>query len=235
MNVENVTRDDWIIAGLAALLIIGLLAFPWFSIGGGSAGPITLPSYDLSATDAPDGWTAILALLVAIVLIADLAIERFSPHTALPNVGGSRTATRLILAAVAAGFVLLKFLLHIHFSLFGWGFYVDVIIAAALVFFALQANAGAIPGRPGALGAAPATGRPGAPGAGSPRPGGGTAPPPGGGAAPPPGGGTAPPPGGGSTPPPPAGGAGGTPGTPPGTGGSPPPPGSGDPPPPAGT
>ena len=32
MNLENVTRDDWIVGGLALLLAISLLFFPWFSI-----------------------------------------------------------------------------------------------------------------------------------------------------------------------------------------------------------
>jgi hypothetical protein len=65
--------------------------------------------------------------------------------------------------------VVLKFLFHIHFSLFGWGFYADVIVAAALVYFAAQARVAApagmsTPSRPAAPPPPPApTGTPGAP------------------------------------------------------------------------
>ncbi len=132
MNVDNVSRDDWILGGLALLLIIDLLLLPWFSI---SFGPL---SATFTATGAPDGWPAVLAVLVTIALIVDLAIERFSPRTQLPAIGHSRTNTRFILACIAAGFVLLKFLLHIHFSYFGFGFWAGVVLTIALVYYALQ-------------------------------------------------------------------------------------------------
>ncbi len=136
MNTQSITRDDWIIGGVALLLIIDLLFLPWFSI---SIGPF---SADLTATDAPDGWLGILAVLVAIALIADLAVERMSPQTTLPSLGGSRPHTRFVLAAVTAVLVALKFLLHIHFSQFGFGFWLGVILTAALVYVVMQARRG---------------------------------------------------------------------------------------------
>ena len=56
MSVENVSREDWIIGGLALLLVIDLLFLPWFSVLGRSR---------LTATDAPDGWLGVLAVLAA--------------------------------------------------------------------------------------------------------------------------------------------------------------------------
>jgi hypothetical protein len=132
VKFDSVSRDDWILGGVALLLIINLLALPWFSI---TFGPF---SATLTATDAPDGWLGILAVLSAVVLIADLGIERFSPGTALPNIGGSRTQTRFVLACVTALFVVLKFLFHIHFSDFGIGFYAGIILTAGLVWMAYQ-------------------------------------------------------------------------------------------------
>jgi len=137
MKLESFSRDDWILGGVALLLLVGLLAFPWFSI---SFGPFTATS---SATGSPDGWLGVLAVLVLAALIADLAIERLSPGTAVPNIGGSRTQTRFVLALVAALFVALKFLFHIHFSYFGWGFYAAVVLTAALVWLANQARTSA--------------------------------------------------------------------------------------------
>lgn len=134
MNTANITRDDWIIGGVALLLVIDLLFLPWFDI---SAGPFSL---SLTATDAPSGWAGILAVLAAVALIADLAIERMSPQTTLPSLNGSRTETRFILACVAALFVFLKFVFNIHFSDFGFGFWLGVILTAGLVYVALQAR-----------------------------------------------------------------------------------------------
>jgi hypothetical protein len=130
VNVDNVSREDWVLGGLALLLVIDLLFLPWFSILG----------FSLTATDAPDGWLGALAVLAAIVLIIDLAVDRLSPQTQLPAVGGSRTQTRFVEACVVALFVALKFLFHIHFDLFGFGFWAALVLTVALVYFALQAR-----------------------------------------------------------------------------------------------
>jgi hypothetical protein len=143
MSIDNIRRDDWILGGLAVLLVIALVALPWFSFGGGSISGFALPSYDLSATDAPDGWLGILALVASLALIADLAVDRLSPQTQVPAIGGSREMTRFVLAAAATLFVALKFLFHIHFSLFSFGFYVCVVLAAGLLYFAIQARSAA--------------------------------------------------------------------------------------------
>ncbi len=140
MNTANMSRDDWIIGGVALLLAIDLLFLPWFSIGGGSISGVAIPSFDLSATSSPDGWLGVLAVLAAIALIVDLAIERFSPQTTVPSLNHSRTHTRFVLACLAALFVVLKFLFHIHFSLFGFGFWAGIVLAAGLVYAAFQAR-----------------------------------------------------------------------------------------------
>lgn len=133
MSVENVSREDWTIGGLALLLVIDLLFLPWFSV----------PGLSFNATGSFDGWTAVIAVLVCIAIIVDLAIERLSPQTTVPSLGSGRTETRFILACVAAFFVLLKFVLHIHLSYMGFGFWAAVVLTVALVYFALQArNAG---------------------------------------------------------------------------------------------
>lgn len=137
MNLENVTREDWTVGGIALALLITLVGFPWFSA---TIGPFTATT---TATGSPDGWLGLLAVLALIALIADLAIERFSPSSSLPEIGGSRAATRFVLAAAAAGFLVLKFLFHIDFTgivSFAWGFYLAVLLSGALLFFSLQAR-----------------------------------------------------------------------------------------------
>lgn len=142
MNTANVSRDDWILGGVTLLLIIDLLFLPWFSVSV-AAGAFSA-TFSSTATGAPDGWLGILAVLALILVIVDLAIERFSPQTTMPSVTGSREMTRLVLVGAAAVFLLLKFLFQIsHFSDLGFGFWLALVLTAVLVYFALQArNAG---------------------------------------------------------------------------------------------
>jgi hypothetical protein len=132
MRSDALSRNDWIVGGLALLLVIDLLFLPWFSFSFGSISVTT------TATGSFDGWTAILAMLAALAVLADLLFERLSPETTLPNFGGSRTATRFRLSVIAVAFVALKFVLHIHFGNFSIGFYAAVVISAALVYSTMR-------------------------------------------------------------------------------------------------
>jgi hypothetical protein len=128
MRTDALSKDDYLVGGLALLLVIDLLFLPWFSYGPFSA----------SATSAPDGWAGLLGMLAALVVLIDLLIERLSPQTTLPNFGGSRAKTRFYISVVAAVFVALKFILQIHFSLFGFGFWAGIVLTAGLVFVTFQ-------------------------------------------------------------------------------------------------
>jgi hypothetical protein len=135
MDLKAITRDDWILSAVALLLFIDLLFLPWFSF---SAGPF---HFTTTATGSFDGWTAVISVLACVAIIVDLAVERLSPGTTVPNIGGSRTMTRLVLAGIAAGFVALKFVLHIHFSDFGFAFYAAIVLCVALIVIARRATA----------------------------------------------------------------------------------------------
>jgi hypothetical protein len=136
MRTDALSRDDWIVGGLALLLAIDLLFLPWFSY---SVGILSIShTYTLTGTDSPDGWAGILAVLASLAIVADVLVERLSPQTTLPNLGGSRTATRFRLALIAAVFVAIKFIFNIHFSLFGFGFWLALVLTVALVFVTLR-------------------------------------------------------------------------------------------------
>jgi hypothetical protein len=137
MDMSKFSREELILAGVALLLAIDLLFLPWFdvTVGIGSF----KASFTSSATGEPDGWLGVLALLSLVALVADLAVERLG-NVDLPAINGNRADTRLALAAVAAGFVVLKFLFHIHFSLFGIGFWGAVVLTAALAATAVRAR-----------------------------------------------------------------------------------------------
>jgi hypothetical protein len=144
VRLDSFSRDDWILGGVALLLVIDLLFLPWFSVSV-NLGTASV-SVTSTATGDPDGWLGILAVLTTLALIVDLAIERLSPGTALPNIRGSRTETRFVLACVTAVLLALKFLFQInHFGDLGIGFWLALVLTAGLVYVALQArNAGAI-------------------------------------------------------------------------------------------
>ena len=136
MDVSKFTRDELILGGIALLLVIDLLFLPWFDITVGF-GTFRV-SATSSATGSPDGWLGVLAVLVALALMAYIAIERLAADVELPTISGSAATTRLVLAAVAAGCVALKFLFNIHFSLFGVGLWGAVVLALALVVIAAR-------------------------------------------------------------------------------------------------
>ena len=130
MDLGKFSREELILGGIALLLAIDLLFLPWFDISVG------IGSFSVSATStatgAPDGWLGVLAVLALLALLADLAVAGIDGVT-VPTIGGSRANTRLALAGAAAVFIALKFLFHVHFSLFGVGFWAAVVLAGALV------------------------------------------------------------------------------------------------------
>jgi hypothetical protein len=133
MDLSKFTREELILAGVAILLAFDLLFLPWFEVS------IGLGSLELSAsstgTGAPDGWLGVLGVLACLALVGDLVLERAS-NANLPAIGGTRAATRLALAIFAAVCVALKFLLNVHFDLFGFGFWAAVVLSVALVVLA---------------------------------------------------------------------------------------------------
>ena len=135
MSLDDFSRDDWIVGAVALLLVIDLLFLPWFSVPASIFGSVSF-----TGTEAPDGWLGVLAVITAILLIVDLVVERSSPGTALPNIGGSRTNTRFALAGVTAFFIGMKFVFNVHFDLFGFGFWAAAVLTIGLVLSTLRVS-----------------------------------------------------------------------------------------------
>jgi general stress protein CsbA len=143
LHFERITREDWVIIAVAAVLIFDLLLLPWFSFGATiNVGSATISiGGSLTGVDAPDAWLGVLALLSCAFLIGDLATERLSPETTVPTLAPDRPTTRLVLAGAAAGLIALKFLLHIgRFGELALGFWVAVLLVAALVAMTRRAR-----------------------------------------------------------------------------------------------
>src|ERR1700730_455330 len=118
------------VGGGALLLIIDLLFFAWHSY---SFGPV---SVDSSGTGAPDGIWGVLALIVAIVVLGDLLLARFSPDTQIPTTQLGRDLTRSAAAGFGRLFLLIKFVSNTGSSAFGcWvGLVLGVIIVVGAWF-----------------------------------------------------------------------------------------------------
>jgi hypothetical protein len=147
LGLERLSRDDWLIIGVAGLLVLDLLVLPWFSFGATiTVGSATL-SIGGSATgvDAPDAWLGVLALMASAFLIADLATERLSPQTRLPTVAADRITGRYFVACTTAGLLALKFVLHLgRFGELALGFWTALLLVAGLVFLTRRARVGAL-------------------------------------------------------------------------------------------
>lgn len=143
VRLERMTREDWILAGLAGLLAFDLLVLPWFSFGATiNVGSATVSiGGSLTGVDAPDAWLGALSVMAAAFLVADLATERLSPQTQMPSIGNDRALTRFALAASAAALIMLKFLLHLgRFGELGLGFWLAIMVVAALVVLTRRAH-----------------------------------------------------------------------------------------------
>lgn len=139
MDLSRISRDDWNVAGIAFLLVIDLLFLPWLSASA-NIGAVSI-SASSTATGVPDGWLGVIAVLAAVAIIVDLAIERFG-SSSLPAIGGSRARTRVILTAILVLCLALKFLLHVRLTVdfWGFGFWAAVALTVALVIVALRAQ-----------------------------------------------------------------------------------------------
>jgi hypothetical protein len=138
MQLDKLSKDDYIVGGATLLLLIDLLFLPWISV---SFGPFTASS---SGTGSPDGWAGVLAVLVSVALLVDLLVERFSPQVTVPNLGGGREATRFRLAVAIAVCLVLKLIFHVSstFNYAGFGFWVAIVLTVVLVVGTLRLSQG---------------------------------------------------------------------------------------------
>jgi uncharacterized membrane protein YhaH (DUF805 family) len=120
MDFAKLRREDWMVLGGGVVLIIGLFAFAWYSD----------PGFSPAATSSPYAIWGILALIVTIVIVADYALALFSPQTQLPTTKYGRDLTRVGACALLILFLFIKFISHV--GDFGWGFFVDIILAGVV-------------------------------------------------------------------------------------------------------
>jgi hypothetical protein len=121
VDYSKLSREDWMVGGGGIALILSLFIFAWYSGTG----------YSFAATSAPYAIWGILALIVTIAVVVDLALARFSPATVIPTTQLGREMTRAAAAGVVALFLVIKFFAHV--DNLGFGFILDVVLVIIVV------------------------------------------------------------------------------------------------------
>ncbi len=121
MDFAKLRREDWMVLGGGVVLIIGLLAFAWYSFAG----------FTFSATSSPYSIWGILALIVAIAIVVDYALALFSPQTEIPTTKYGRDLTRVGACALMLLLLFIKFISHV--GNLSWGFFIDIILAGVVI------------------------------------------------------------------------------------------------------
>jgi hypothetical protein len=136
--LSEFSRSERITGVAGILLLIGLFAFPWYHVG---VAAVTIAgqtyggaSYNGNALSGPGSFFSVVALIVLIALLAELAISRFTTAE-LPKLPISWGAAELYSAAAVLVLLVIKILFHI--GNFGWGFYADMVLAIALIYGAV--------------------------------------------------------------------------------------------------
>lgn len=141
MSVDKARRVDWVVGGLALLLVADLLALPWYSVGGSVVSGITLRAVSETATGWPSAFLGVLAVVATLGVLIDLVLERLSPDTPIPAIHGDRAMTRHVLAVVSATLLALKFVLHLGvLGNLGVGFWLGAALTGALVYATMRAR-----------------------------------------------------------------------------------------------
>jgi len=129
VDLAKLSPEDRVLGGSGLVLMIDLLFFPWHHESV-SLGSVSV-SASQSATSAPDAAWGVLALLVVIAVVVDLALARFSPNTQLPTTPLGRGMTRAAAAGLALFLLLIKLIAQTHYL--GLGAWLGLVLAGIML------------------------------------------------------------------------------------------------------
>lgn len=133
MDLKKLTLGEQIISGAGILLVIGLLFFPWHKVElGFGFGDVTR-----RATQSPNGFYGVLALLVAIAVVAVVLVRKLTTAN-LPDLPVAWALAIFIATIVIEALLLLKLLVETDFL--GWGAWVNLILGAAMIYGGFLVN-----------------------------------------------------------------------------------------------
>jgi hypothetical protein len=112
MDLNKLTTGDRVVA-VSAIVFLVAMFLPWYGLSIEGVSDPSRNGFDYFFF----GW---IPLLLAVVMVAQIAVTRFSPSTSLPKVGSLTWGQiHLILGGVAAVLVLLRLLITDSVSAFG--------------------------------------------------------------------------------------------------------------------
>jgi hypothetical protein len=133
--LSQLSRSEKITGVAGVLLLIGIIAFPWYHVGVAgftvNGQSFSGASFSATALQSDGAFAGVLALILLLALLAELAVTRFT-SAQLPELPISWRAAELYAALAVLALLAVKFLLHI--GNFGWGFYADIVLALVLVY-----------------------------------------------------------------------------------------------------
>jgi hypothetical protein len=129
VDLNKLTMGEKIIAGAGILLVVDLLFLPWHDIDFGFG------SVSRSATESPNGFYGLLALLLTIAIIVVLALRNFT-DAKLPDL--PVPWPQAIFYACLAVLALLVIKLIVETDFLGFGAWLGLLLAAAMAYGGFQ-------------------------------------------------------------------------------------------------
>jgi hypothetical protein len=131
MDFKKLTQGERIVLIAGLLLIIDLLFLPWHSVD------TPLGDFTAQAIEDPNGFYAVLALILTLVMVGVIAATRLA-NAKLPDLPVSWGQVHMI--AGIAVFVLLLLKLIVETNSLGFGAYLGILLAAAVAFGGYSIN-----------------------------------------------------------------------------------------------
>lgn len=131
MDLSKLTRGEKIILATGVLLIIDLVALPWHHVSLGRLSELTGVSVNRTAIQSPHGVYGWLALLLALVMVAQIVVARFTTAK-LPEIPVPWAQVHLVAGVVTLALLLLKLVVETNYL--GFGCFLGLLLAAGLAF-----------------------------------------------------------------------------------------------------
>jgi len=117
LDLSKLSTADKVI-GISAIVYLIAMFLPWYGISGSDAG---------SASNS--GWSyflgGVIPLILILLVVARIAIVKFSPSTELPEIPIPWSQATLIAAVAAAVIVILRLLIKSSVDILGFNFDLD--------------------------------------------------------------------------------------------------------------
>ena len=127
VDLNKLTLGEKIVAGAGILLVVDLLFLPWHDIDLGFG----LGSVSRSATESPNGFWGLLALLLTIAIVVVLALRNFT-DTKLPDLPVPWPQAIFYACLAVLGLLVLKLVIEMDFL--GFGAWLGLLLAAGMAY-----------------------------------------------------------------------------------------------------